>query len=118
MSRLYFEKFREALRDYADGVHQLGEPAPAERLSRLEAQLGAPVPPAYRDFLASWDGAELFHEDLRVFSADACVAEHRRARAEEGWPAERVLVAESAAGGRDAVLPRGAGVELEAGGRR
>ena len=57
----YFERFREELARYADGVHRLGAPADPAALADLPAD--------YADFLRSWDGADLFHEDVHIRSA-------------------------------------------------
>ena len=57
----YFERFREEIARYAEGVHRLGEPADPAALGEL--------PPEYADFLRSWDGADLFHEDVHIRSA-------------------------------------------------
>jgi tetratricopeptide (TPR) repeat protein len=72
---IFYERFRAELARYAEGVHNLGEPARADALLGLPDELGS--------FLRSWDGAELFidavtilpvagitrEEDLVVFGA-------------------------------------------------
>jgi tetratricopeptide (TPR) repeat protein len=63
-ARQFFDRFREEVAGYAEGVHRLGEPAPAEAL--------ADVPDVeLRDFLASWDGAELFIDAYTIRPAAA-----------------------------------------------
>src|SRR5689334_3116602 len=114
MSRLYFERFREALAAHAEGVHRLADPAPPLRVAALSARLRGPLSPAHHDFLLSWDGAELFHEDLRVFSCDRCAEENLRARADEGFSPALILAAESAGGDRYALDSAGAVFEFEA----
>ena len=61
--RSFFERFREEVGAYAEGVHRLGDPAPAAALDGVpDAEL--------RDFLASWDGAELFIDASQLRRAD------------------------------------------------
>jgi tetratricopeptide (TPR) repeat protein len=57
----YFERFRDEIARYAEGIHRLGEPADPAALRDLPAE--------YADFLRSWDGADLFHEDVHVRGA-------------------------------------------------
>jgi tetratricopeptide (TPR) repeat protein len=58
----FFERFREEVAGYAEGVHRLGGPAsPAALVDVPDAEL--------RDFLGSWDGAELFIDAYLVRSA-------------------------------------------------
>ncbi|HJZ89217.1 MAG TPA: SMI1/KNR4 family protein [Polyangia bacterium] len=108
MSRFYFDRFREALQAYAEGVHRLGAPVEPVQLAAAQAQLGQPLPPTYRDFLASWDGVELFHDELRVWGAQACAAENLRARAQEQWPPAMILCGVNAGGDRFAIEAGGA----------
>ncbi len=55
----FFDRFREEVAGYAEGVHRLGDPAPAATLTSVpDAEL--------RDFLASWNGAELFVDAYTV----------------------------------------------------
>jgi tetratricopeptide (TPR) repeat protein len=75
----YFERFREELARYAEGVHRLGAPAEAEAV--------AAFPDEYRDFLRSWNGADLFHEDV-----------HIRAAAEAEREGDELVFAEDASG--------------------
>jgi tetratricopeptide (TPR) repeat protein len=65
----FFERFRAALRRYAEGVHRLEPPATAAAIDEAERSLGRPLPPAYRDFLLQWNGGELFHDDYVLFGA-------------------------------------------------
>jgi tetratricopeptide (TPR) repeat protein len=61
-ARVFFDRFREAVAGYAEGVHRLGAPAPAELLAKVaDAEL--------RDFFASWNGAELFIDAYTIFAA-------------------------------------------------
>jgi hypothetical protein len=61
----FFERFREEITRYADGVHRLGAPAPEQLAAACpDAELG--------DFLRSWNGAELFVDAWRILPA----AEH------------------------------------------
>jgi tetratricopeptide (TPR) repeat protein len=52
------ERLRAALGRYADGVHRLGDPAPA---------LDADLPPALVGVYRAFDGAELFHDALSLY---------------------------------------------------
>jgi tetratricopeptide (TPR) repeat protein len=90
----YFERFREELTRYAEGVHRLGTPADPAAIAGL--------PEEYRNFLRSWDGADLFHEDMHIRSAAECARE-----------AGELVFAEDAAGSRFAFAEGGI-VEYEA----
>jgi tetratricopeptide (TPR) repeat protein len=96
MSR-YFERFREALAGYAEGVHRLGEPASEQAIARAAEELGRAVPEVHLDFLRSWDGVELFHEEL-VIHGTSILVERNRGEAERA-PAD-LLIAQSSAGDR------------------
>jgi tetratricopeptide (TPR) repeat protein len=48
----------------ADGLIRPGEPATTAQIAAAEKTLGRPLPRSYAAFLASFDGAELFHESL------------------------------------------------------
>ncbi len=48
----------EALQRYAPGVHRLGSPASFAKTTKLPTALGA--------FYQRWNGADLFHESLRI----------------------------------------------------
>lgn len=65
----FFDRFRNALTRYAEGVHLVGPPALQSALDEAEQRLGGalPVDSAYRDFLAQWNGALLFHEEVVLF---------------------------------------------------
>jgi hypothetical protein len=56
----FFERFRVELRKYAEGVHDVGEPAP-------------PTPPSLpgelREFYRSWNGARLFADTIVIVPA-------------------------------------------------
>lgn len=67
----FFEGFRGMLAGYADGVHRVGPPATAAALADAAERLGAPLPGALASFLASWNGAELFHEAVVIHGAGA-----------------------------------------------
>jgi tetratricopeptide (TPR) repeat protein len=57
----FFERFREEVGRYAEGVHDLGPPAPAAELAGLPDELAS--------FLRSWNGAELFVDAVRIAPA-------------------------------------------------
>jgi tetratricopeptide (TPR) repeat protein len=61
----FYEPLRRALQGYARGVHRVGAPAGRDRATQ-----GRDLPPAYRDFLLSFNGAALFHEMIVLFSLD------------------------------------------------
>jgi hypothetical protein len=100
---LYFERFRQALAGWAAGVHRLASGATDAELSLAAQRLGRPLPPSLRDFWASWNGADLFHEDLHILGAD-------EASIEEG----RLVIAQSSAGDRYALAADGRVVQEEA----
>lgn len=56
--RTYFERFREEVARYAEGVHHLGPPAAREALAGLPDELAS--------FLRSFDGAELFVDAVTI----------------------------------------------------
>jgi tetratricopeptide (TPR) repeat protein len=59
---MFFDRFRQDLRRYADGVHDLGEPASAGALSRLPAPL--------RELYRSWNGVRLFADSIVLGPAE------------------------------------------------
>ncbi|HEY6478010.1 MAG TPA: tetratricopeptide repeat protein, partial [Polyangia bacterium] len=63
---IFFDHFRSALARLPAGLIRAMPPAPAEALTAAECALGRPLPDAYRAFLQSFDGADLFHETLLV----------------------------------------------------
>ncbi|MCS6911823.1 MAG: hypothetical protein RMK29_14910 [Myxococcales bacterium] len=70
----FFEPLYVALRNHAVGVHTVGPPVTATALGRVAARLGQPVPPAYADFLRSFDGVSLFHDLIVLYgTADAAL---------------------------------------------
>jgi tetratricopeptide (TPR) repeat protein len=69
---VFFERFREEVARYAEGVHRLGGPAPAARLKGFPDELAA--------FLRSWNGADLFVDAVRIAPAEEI------ARDGELWP--------------------------------
>src|SRR5688572_25761655 len=56
-----FERFREEIGRYADGVHGLGPPAPPDEVAGLPEELAS--------FLRSWNGAELFIDAVTILPA-------------------------------------------------
>jgi hypothetical protein len=62
-ARAFFDRFREEVAGYAEGVHRLGDPAPGAALARVEDD-------ELRDFLASWNGAMLFIDAYTIFAAE------------------------------------------------
>jgi tetratricopeptide (TPR) repeat protein len=57
----FFERFRDEVGRYAEGVHRLGEPAGAAAVAGLPVELAA--------FLRSWNGADLFIDALAIVPA-------------------------------------------------
>lgn len=80
----FFDRFRTALGRYAPGVHEVGRPAGEASLEAAERALGR-LPGEYRDFLAQWNGAFLFHDDYVLFGVEGAHPELARlARAPAG----------------------------------
>jgi tetratricopeptide (TPR) repeat protein len=63
---MFFEKFREAVGRYADGVHELGD-----ALGRPPAN----VPPALGELYVSWNGLRLFTDSFVIVPAAEVAAE-------------------------------------------
>ena len=91
---VFFERFRAEVARYADGVHQLGEPAPKTAVTGLPEELAA--------FLRSWNGADLFIDAVTILDATRVVKE-----------GELVVFGATAGGDRLALDPDGAVVRLE-----
>ncbi len=91
---MFFERFRAEVARYAEGVHRLGEPAPADAVRGL--------PPELASFLRSWDGVELFIDAVVIAPASAIERE-----------GELVLFGETATGDRLALDGAGRVVRLE-----
>lgn len=66
---LFFENLRTAVGRYAAGVHRLFAAASEKELFQAETRLSCQLPPGYREFLRSFNGAALFHETFTLFSA-------------------------------------------------
>ncbi|HEX2573430.1 MAG TPA: tetratricopeptide repeat protein [Polyangia bacterium] len=62
----FFDRFRNALTRYAEGVHLVGPPASQAAMEEAGRRFGQalPVGSAYWDFLTQWNGALLFHEEV------------------------------------------------------
>lgn len=73
---LFFENLRTAVGRYAAGVHHLFGSATDKALLKAEEQLSCELPPSYREFLRSFNGATLFHETFTLFA----VSEVERSR--------------------------------------
>lgn len=91
---LFFERFRSEVARYAEGVHRLGEPAPAAAVAGLPEELAA--------FLRSWNGADLFIDALTVHAAAAVTRD-----------GDLVVFGVTAGGDRLALDPGGAVVRIE-----
>src|SRR5215469_3921599 len=50
--------------------HALGAPASDEAIRSLEARLGSPLPPDYRDFLKLHNGWQNFHADGKLLAVE------------------------------------------------
>lgn len=87
----YFEGLRAALARFPEGLVRAGAPARQEHLAAAEARLGRVLPPPYRAFLESFDGADLFHGAYCLYGV--------------GPTADRDLVAENARASADAAAP-------------
>jgi Tetratricopeptide repeat len=63
-SEIFFDHFRATLARLPAGLIRAMPPASAEALAAAASSLGRPLPEAYRLFLESFDGADLFHETI------------------------------------------------------
>ncbi|HET6279705.1 MAG TPA: SMI1/KNR4 family protein [Polyangia bacterium] len=63
---MFFEKFREAIARLPDGLIRPGPPSTPEAIAAAELQVGVALPQPLRDFLLSFDGADLFHEGIVI----------------------------------------------------
>ena len=82
----FFDRFRNALSRYEEGVHELGAPASAKSIREAEARLGLALPDELRDFLGQWNGGYLFLDDIALYGVGG--AREELARLEptgEGW---------------------------------
>src|SRR6478735_8077575 len=59
---MFFDRFRQDLRRYAEGVHELGDPTGEAALGRL--------PAALRPLYQSWNGARLFADSIVLEPAE------------------------------------------------
>lgn len=80
----FFERFRNALSRYADGVHGLGAPAGERAIADAERALARRLPDAFRDFLLEWNGGFLFGDDYALFRTDALRAKGAEVAIGEG----------------------------------
>ena len=64
----FVDGLREAIERLPAGLLRFGAPASAERLAAVEQRLERPLPQAYAEFLRHYDGADLFHENILLFS--------------------------------------------------
>jgi len=71
---VFFEKFREAVARLPDGLIRPGLPAAPAAIAESERQIGIALPGPYRDFLLSFDGADLFHESIVIAGVGAVAA--------------------------------------------
>jgi SMI1 / KNR4 family (SUKH-1) len=66
----------EAMREYdqlafdEEYPHDLGPPATAEQIAKLEKILGKPLPPSYRDFLKLHNGWSDFHGGAKLLAVE------------------------------------------------
>jgi tetratricopeptide (TPR) repeat protein len=94
----FFDRFRNALARYAEGVHLVGSPASQAALEAAERRLGRPLlaAPAYRDFLEQWNGALLFHEEVVLLGVSGALPELDRLEVTDLGPLGRGLAIGSA----------------------
>ncbi|MSP60497.1 MAG: tetratricopeptide repeat protein [Myxococcales bacterium] len=91
----FFERFRTALRRYAEGVHDLGAAATPAAIALAEERLGCPLPESFREFLAQWNGSFLFHDDYSLFGVAGARPELDRLTSDGG----EVIFGETPSGG-------------------
>jgi tetratricopeptide (TPR) repeat protein len=114
----FFDRFRTAIGRLPTGLIRPGPPAAPEDLVRAEAALGRPLPPEYASFLRSFDGADLFHETVRIAGVGSGVPRALAGLAQD-YPGELVF-AEAQAGdlftldARGRVLRRDVGADERA----
>ena len=103
-----------------DGLIRPGPPAAPEVVAAAEQELGVALPQPLRDFLLSFDGADLFHESIVIAGVgpDAALSllslNPRANRTAETGAAELVF-AETVLGDRFAFAESGAVLRLRAG---
>jgi len=104
---LYFEGFRTAVARMAEGLIRPGEPATPAEIAAAERALHRRLPPAYAAFLASFDGADLFHESLLLCGVGPGAArglvEANRPPAPSLLEPGELVIAEAASGDRYAL---------------
>jgi tetratricopeptide (TPR) repeat protein len=71
----FFDRFRAELSRYADGVHELGDPASERAIAEAVARVGRPLPAGLVDFYRSWDGARLFTDSFVLVGVSALAVE-------------------------------------------
>jgi tetratricopeptide (TPR) repeat protein len=61
---IFFDRFRAAISRYAEGVHELGDPATKAARKAAETRLHRPLPAGFDDLYISWDGLRLFTDSF------------------------------------------------------
>ena len=74
----FFTRFRSALSQYEEGVHDLGLPATEKAVAEAEEELGRKLPLELRDFLLQWNGGYLFHDEVALFGVEGARDELRK----------------------------------------
>jgi len=96
---VFFERFREAVARLPAGLLRPGPAADALAVEAAARALGRPLPDDYASFLRSFDGADLFHENV-VIAGVGAQAPLRLADLNPQAPAPELAFAETAAGDR------------------
>jgi tetratricopeptide (TPR) repeat protein len=110
---LFFDHFRAALARLPAGLIRVMPPASADALAAAESSLGRPLPDAYRAFLLSFDGADLFHETILLAGVGGEAPLQLAALPQER--AGELSVAVAASGDRYAIDEAGRVVRYDAG---
>jgi len=75
---IFFDRFRAAVSRYAEGVHELGDPASKAARKAAAERLGRPLPAGFDDLYTSWDGLRLFTDSFVLESLSRLAVEDER----------------------------------------
>jgi hypothetical protein len=98
---LFFEGLRAAVGTLPAGLVRLGAPATPQAIEAAERRLGLALPHSYRQFLGSFDGADLFHESVLVCGVgEETFHSLVQANLREERPPQGLVIAEGLSGDR------------------